>query len=336
VKRLLLPLLALLLPAPALAEGLIDNVNGITLDKDGRVVRFTGLVVTNDGKVAKLLDRKDKRPERPDFKTDGKGRTLMPGIIDAHGHVMGVGFQEMILDLGDTRSLAEVQAKVAAYVQANPNRRWIIGGAGIRKRWKLGRFPTAAELDTAVSTARSGSTRVDGHAGWANSRAIAAGVTASDQGPTGGRIERARRQARGVFVDGAMALVEKSCPRHSARSERRLPRRRQSLLSLRHHHRSADMGTTLDDWMTYRRMGDNRHCSRCASQLCRAASTHALAVGGQGPTPWLYDDRLRMGGDQALFRRRARLARRLAQGRLSPMPRATRDWASSPTISSST
>ena len=107
MKRLILAVLTLALAAPAHADTLVDNVNGITLDKDGKVVRFTGLVIDSQGKVKQLLDRKDKRPERPDFKEDGKGRTLIPGLIDAHGHIMGLGFQLMLLDLSDTNSLAE-------------------------------------------------------------------------------------------------------------------------------------------------------------------------------------------------------------------------------------
>src|SRR3546814_8631103 len=78
--------------------------------KDGRLVRFTGLVIDTEGKVKALLDRKDKRPERPDFKQDARGKTLIPGLIDANGHVMGLGFSLMTLDLSDTTSLAEAQA----------------------------------------------------------------------------------------------------------------------------------------------------------------------------------------------------------------------------------
>lgn len=297
MKRLFLPLLALLLPAPALAEGLIDNVNGITLDKDGRVVRFTGLVVTNDGKVAKLLDRKDKRPERPDFKTDGKGRTLMPGIIDAHGHVMGVGFQALILDLSETRSLAEVQAKVAAYAQANPNRRWIIGRGWNQESWGLGRFPTAAELDAAVSDRPVWLTRIDGHAGWGNSAAMtAAGVTAKSAAPTGGKIEKTAAGApSGVFIDAAMGLVEKSLPEPLPRERDLAFVKAQQILLSYGITTIADMGTTLDDWMTFRRAGDNRGLN--LRILSYAGGLEAMVqIGGPGPTPWLYDDRLRMVG----------------------------------------
>ena len=85
-------MLALLLATPAHADGLIDNVNGITLDESGKFARFNGLVITTDGKIARTLQPRDKRPERPDFRFDAKGKTVIPGLIDAHGHVMALGF----------------------------------------------------------------------------------------------------------------------------------------------------------------------------------------------------------------------------------------------------
>ena len=73
--------------------GLIGKKLGMSqiFDKDGKLVRFTGLVIDSQGKVKQLLDRKDKRPERPDFKEDGRGRTLIPGLIDAHTHLDACG-----------------------------------------------------------------------------------------------------------------------------------------------------------------------------------------------------------------------------------------------------
>src|SRR3546814_6958231 len=68
-RGLVVAALALLFVAPAHADTLIDNVNGITLDKDGRLVRFTGLVIDNEDKVKALIDRKDKRPERSEEHT---------------------------------------------------------------------------------------------------------------------------------------------------------------------------------------------------------------------------------------------------------------------------
>jgi len=70
------------LAVPGHAEGLIDNVNGYTLDAKGRLVRFAALLIGKDGRVAKLLDKGDKPPKTLDFKLDANGKTLMPGLID--------------------------------------------------------------------------------------------------------------------------------------------------------------------------------------------------------------------------------------------------------------
>lgn len=296
MKRLILTALALTLAAPAHADTLVDNVNGITLDRDGKLVRFTGLVIDGEGKVKQLLDRKDKRPERPDFKEDGKGRTLIPGLIDAHGHVMGLGFQLMLLDLSDTNSLAEAQAAIRRYAAENPEMPWIIGRGWNQEKWGLGRFPTAADLDAAVSNRPVWLERVDGHAGWANSAAMAAAkVTAASKSPEGGRIEMADGKPSGVFVDAAMSLIDVAKPRPLARDlDRALYLAQQKLLE-QGITAIADMGTTIAEWQAYRRAGDKKQLAVRILSYGGDIDNMAIIAGSE-PTPWLYDDRLRMVG----------------------------------------
>ena len=165
----------------ARADTLIDNVAGVTMDAGGHVQRFNGIVVGNDGRVVRLLQRGDARPARPDFRKDAHGAVMLPGLIDAHGHVMELGFRAELLDLSATRSLAEAQAAIAAYAAAHPDLPWVMGGGWNQELWGLGRFPTAADLDAVVPGRPVWLERVDGHAGWANSKAMqAAGVTAAD------------------------------------------------------------------------------------------------------------------------------------------------------------
>lgn len=288
--------LSLLLASPAFADALVENVDGMTLDEKGDVVRFNGIVIGTDGKVLKLLKRGDKRPERPEWKEDLKGRTVIPGMVDAHGHVMDLGFRALALDLSAAASLAEAQAAIHRYALENAARPWLTGGGWNQEAWNLGRFPTAAELDSATGDKPSWLVRADGHAGWANSAAMkAAGITAATKSPPGGRIELVAGKPGGVFVDAAMALIEKALPKPTPRDRNAAFIKAQDILLATGVTATADMGTTLDDWMTYRRMGD-LGILRMRIMSYAAGVETALQVGGSGPTPWLYGDKLRMGG----------------------------------------
>ena len=294
--------LAVLAVAPARADTMVINVNGITIDDKGQPQRFAALQFGPDGKVKALFQSKDKRP-KTDYQIDAKGRTMIPGLIDAHLHVMQVGFAALTLDLSETKSLAEAQAKIRVFATAHPDRAWIVGRGWNQETWGLrdeagrGRFPTAAELDAAVPGRPVWLERVDGHAGWGNSAALAAaGVTATMKDPAGGRIERlAGGKPAGVLVDDAMQLVDRMVPPPRPDDRDLAFDTAQRLLLARGLTAVADMGTSIEDWQTFRRAGDlGRLRLRVMSY---AAGIEAMAlIGGPGPTPWLYDDRLRMGG----------------------------------------
>ncbi|SCW44637.1 hypothetical protein SAMN02927924_00587 [Sphingobium faniae] len=303
---LLAALAAMALPIPAWASGVIDNVNGIALDAQGQVVRFNALLIDDEGKVEKLLPgryqeppppkRKKRKsedgpaPKRLDFKLDAGGKTLIPGLIDAHGHVMGLGLSLVTLDLSGTRSLAEAQAKIRAYAAANTGRKWIIGTGWNQELWGLGRFPTTAELDAAVPDIPVWLERVDGHAGWANSLALkAAGITAATKAPPGGRIEA------GVLVDRAMDLMTRVMPPPAPKDrDIALEKAQQALLAIGVT-AIADMGTSIEDWQAFRRSAD-RGALRVRIMAYARGLEDMVLIAGPEPTPWLYDDHLRMGG----------------------------------------
>ncbi|MEA3065538.1 MAG: hypothetical protein QOJ27_1990 [Sphingomonadales bacterium] len=296
IRTLIAGLAALLLAAPALADLLVDNVNGYTIGADGRLVRFGAMLVDDDGKVERLYQRGERKAERPRFRFDGKGRTLLPGLIDAHGHIMSLGLGALQLDLSDTRTLEEAQAKIAAYAAANPTPRWIVGRGWNQEVWGLGRFPTAAELDSVVRDRPVWLERVDGHAGWANSAAMReAGISAKTPSPAGGRIEVVRGQPTGIFVDAATGLVEKVVPPPLPRTRDQAFERAQQIMLATGLTAAADMGTSPDDWLVMRRAGDE---GRLKVRIIAYGSgvDSALAIAGTRPTPWLYGDRLRMVG----------------------------------------
>jgi predicted amidohydrolase YtcJ len=286
------------LAVPAAADTLVDHVQGIAIDRAGKVTRFTGMWIDDDGRVKQLLDRNDKRPKRTTYYEDGDGQYVIPGLIDSHLHVMELGFAALTLDLSDTHSLAEAQAKIRAYAAANPNRRWIIGRGWNQETWGLGRFPTAAELDAAVSDRPVWLARVDGHAGWANTAALAAaGVTAKTTDPAGGRIERkpGGREPAGVLVDGATDLVAKVVPPPLPEDRDLALSKAQEILLHFGITAVADMGTAIEDWQTFRRAGDLGWLQIRIMSYALGPEAMTL-IGGPGPTPWLYDDRLRLNG----------------------------------------
>lgn len=321
----LLALLALLLPAAALAQDrskagepavLIDNVNGVTVES-GEILRFTGLVIDREGQVVARLAKDARRPKNVAV-VDGRGATLLPGFMDAHVHVMGLGEQLMQLDLSDTTSLEQAQARIREYAASGPGGGWIRGRGWNQEKWGLGRFPTAADIDAVVADVPVYLERVDGHAGWANTAAMrAAGITAAAKAPTGGRIERdAKGQPTGLFVDRATDLITAKAPLPLPVERDRAFREAQQRLLAGGITAVADMGTTVEDWLTIRRAADAGNL-RIRIVSYAAGLPDALAVAGTGPTPWLYGDRLRMVGvklytDGALGSRGAWLKRAYA------------------------
>lgn len=143
------------------------------------------------------------------------GRTIVPGLNDAHLHLAGVGFRELSFDLEGTSGVADLQARLRARVAAAAPRRWITGRGWIETRWTPAAFPTAADLDAVAPDHPVALTRADGHALVANSLALRlAGVTRDTPDPAGGALGRDPRTGAptGLLVDGAMRLVNRLVP----------------------------------------------------------------------------------------------------------------------------
>jgi predicted amidohydrolase YtcJ len=287
--------LALVLAAPALADIAYVNAYGYTIGDDGAIVRFAALIVDDRGRVKQLLPAGASAPRGK--RIDVQGRTLLPGLIDAHGHVMSLGDRALAVDLSGTTSLAAAQAAV----RANPGKgAWIRGGGWNQERWSdngkaLGRFPTAAELDVATGNRPAILRRVDGHAIWVNSAALKiAGITAATPDPAGGRIERGPDGApSGVLVDGAMKLVAEKVPAPSAAEADAALAKALSIMASVGLTGAGDAGIDRAIWERYRRFAR-------AGKL--TARIYAMAYGPKnrdeiapnGPIGWEYDDRLAM------------------------------------------
>ena len=298
MKRSLLALAVALLASPAWSTTVVNNVNGIQVGADGKLERFSGLVIGDDGKVVQVIPEGVMlKLAGVDTVVDGGGRTLLPGLIDAHGHVMGLGESAMQLDLVGTASLADLQARLRDYAAARPADPWIVGRGWNQELWTDKRFPTAADLDAVVPDRPVILERVDGHAVVVNNAALkAAGVTAGTKAAAGGEIERhAPRHATRLLIDSASeGDVAKWPPPTPAQLDGALAKAQEALLAVGITG-VADMGTGVEAWQTYRRAGEaGRLQVRIMSYASDVEPMRALAP--NGPTDWLYGDRLRMGG----------------------------------------
>ena len=284
-------LAALLAAAPASADTLISNVNGIQVGADGKIQRFRALTIADDGKVGLVIeDSEVVRLANITRTVDGGERTLLPGLIDAHGHVMGLGMGALRLDLTGTASLSELQQRLRDYAAANPQARWIVGRGWNQELWPVKSFPTAADIDRIVSDRPVVLTRVDGHALVANSAAMkAAGVTGATSAPAGGRMEN------GLFVDNAMGLVEAKVPAPTPTENDAALIKAQEILLGYGLTAVADMGTEADGWAAMNRAGEAGRLN--VRIMSYASALPALeAIGLSGPTDWSFGDNLRMGG----------------------------------------
>src|SRR5678815_4090498 len=120
MRNVFLAAAAALLASPAWSNTLIDNVNGIQVGPNGKLQHFWALLIGDDGKVLRTIDKLDNIRLNVQQTVDGGGKTLLPGLIDAHGHVMGLGMAALQLDLVGAGSITELQQRLRTYAAAHP------------------------------------------------------------------------------------------------------------------------------------------------------------------------------------------------------------------------
>lgn len=203
-------LLATLSPALVFAKTtLIKNVQGYTI-ADDKLAQFAAIQFTDD-KIDKLYLATEPLPSAKELTIiDGQGKTLIPGLIDAHGHILSYGLSLLRADLVNSSSEQDAINKTLTYAKANAGLTWIQGRGWNQTQWPSNAFPSAKSLDKIFPDQPVWLKRVDGHAGWANSKAMAlAGITKATLSPEGGDIIRDENgEPTGVFIDNAMALID--------------------------------------------------------------------------------------------------------------------------------
>lgn len=219
-------------PAEPASDALIVH-GGTVWSGAGQTPTPDAAIVVRKGRiefVGPLADAESRAPGAR--KLDVRGMTVLPGLVDAHSHVDGLGAALDTVDLVGTKSPDEMIARIAEHAKRTPPGAWITGRGWDQNDWPAKEYPTAAMLDAAVPDHPVWVSRVDGHAGLANSAAMkAAGVTASTNDPSGGRILRdASGAPTGIFIDNAEELVASVIPAPSR--ELRKARLRKALENL--------------------------------------------------------------------------------------------------------
>ena len=207
-------------------------------------------------------------------------------------------------------SLAELQQRLRAYAAAHPKRRWIIGCGWNQELWPDKTFPDRRRprRDRPRPAGRARTRR----------RPCARRQQRGDEGCRDHRRDpgasRAAEIENGLFVDNATDLIDEAVPAPTQPQMDVALAKAQDILLGFGVTGVGSMSTSLDDWNALRRAGDAGTLK--VRLMVYAARPRAAAAQSPHPTPWLYGDRLRAGRRQVLRRRRARLARRLAEAAL--------------------
>jgi predicted amidohydrolase YtcJ len=185
--------------------------NGNILTFDAHAARVEALAVRGGRLVAVGTDREIQALAGPETRRmDLKGCTVVPGLIDAHGHLPWLGHLKLSqVDLLDTRSYAEAIARVAERAKGLRAGEWILGARWDQANWGLKELPSHDDLSAATPDHPVLLTRVDGHCVMVNRTAMsAAGISRETKNPPGGEVLKdARGEPTGLLIDAARGLV---------------------------------------------------------------------------------------------------------------------------------
>jgi predicted amidohydrolase YtcJ len=191
---------------------LLSNGRIYTLDPAARVA---DTLVVRDGRIAFVGRRVDVNPASGEETIDLGGRAVLPGLVDAHGHLMHLARARLAFDARGLDSEAEIARQVGERAATRPRGEWIGGRNWDQNLWPGRRFPSKASLDRTAPAHPVALVRIDGHATWANSAALAAaGIERGTADPAGGVIVRDDRgEPTGLLIDTAQRLLQRVEPR---------------------------------------------------------------------------------------------------------------------------
>jgi len=142
---------------------------------------------------------------------DLEGAFVYPGWIDAHCHFFGYGMNLNAVDVAGTTSVEEIISMLKAFQTRNPGS-WITGRGWDQNDWEVQEFPDKSMLDAHFPDTPVLLRRIDGHAAWANSKALdLAGVNAQSE-VDGGTVMLTGGEPNGILIDNAIGLVGSQIP----------------------------------------------------------------------------------------------------------------------------
>ena len=213
MKKILVVLLAIVLFScsenkPS-ADLLVKNANIYTVNSD---FESATAFVVKDGKILEVGNAEDLESKYAFKETyDAEGKTIIPGIIDAHAHLYGFGLGLQNVDLVGTKSYDEILDRVVAF-QKEHNSEYIVGRGWDQNKWEIKEFPTKEKLDSLFPDTPVALRRIDGHALLVNSKALElAGITSKTKVP-GGEVILKNGEPTGILVDSPMSLVNRTIP----------------------------------------------------------------------------------------------------------------------------
>jgi predicted amidohydrolase YtcJ len=193
---------------------LLTNARIYTLDARGTLA---DTLVVREGRVAFAGRRGDVNPAVGEETLDLGGRSVLPGLVDAHGHLMHLARARLSFDCRGLASEAEIARCIGERAATRPRGEWIGGRNWDQNLWPGRAFPSKVSLDRAAPDHPVALVRIDGHATWANSAALAAGgIDRATADPPGGIIARdPLGEPTGLLVDTAQRLLQRVEPRPS-------------------------------------------------------------------------------------------------------------------------
>ncbi|HEY0997104.1 MAG TPA: amidohydrolase [Gemmatimonadaceae bacterium] len=280
-------------PASAAADLIVTNARIYTVDESRPVVEA---LAVRGGRILFAGSAREAMALRGSATRmlDLDGRTVIPGMVDAHAHLLGLGEMLRNVDLVGTRSYDEVIARTTARAKTLPADAWVLGRGWDQNQWGDTRFPTHDALSRAIPDHPVVLGRIDGHAVLANAAAMrAAGITAATKDPEGGRIVRdAQGNPTGVFVDNAEGLVTRAMADLS-RDEKRTAIRN----AITEMHRWGlvgmhDAGAGAEVLGIYEELGKAGQLDLRLYAMIADDSAAIARAFAQGPRSGLYDDHL--------------------------------------------